>query len=114
MSQEKLTERIRITEQAIVHEEPDRIPIWCQYGTTPFVLSDGAVTYRDSMYDFDKAAEAIIKFHQEFQPDAQLGNLISGKIEEIAETAVLDWPGRPGGSTALHIAANAHQAYKCS
>ena len=96
MSQEKFAERIRITEQAIRHEEPERIPIWCQYGTTPFLLSNGAVTYRDSMYDFDKAAEAIIKFHQDFQPDAQLANMVSGKVEEIAGTAVLDWPGRPG------------------
>lgn len=97
MSQEKFEERIRITNQAINHEEPERIPIWCQYGTTPFILSDGAVTYRDAMYDFDKAADAIVKFHQDFQPDAQLANLISGRVEEIAETAVLDWPGRPGG-----------------
>ena len=96
MSQEKFAERMRITEQAIRHEEADRIPIWCQYGSTPFVLSDGAVTYKDSMYDFDKAGEAIIKFHQDFQPDAQLANMISGRVEEIAETAVLDWPGRPG------------------
>ena len=96
MSQEKFADRMRITEQAIRHEEADRIPIWCQYGSTPFVLSDGAVTYKDSMYDFDKAGEAIIKFHQDFQPDAQLANMISGRVEEIAETAVLDWPGRPG------------------
>lgn len=96
MSQEKFQERLTITEAAIRHEEPDRIPIWCQYGITPFVLSNGAVTYRDSMYDFDKAAQAIIQFHQDFQPDAQLANLISGRIEEIADTKVLDWPGRPG------------------
>lgn len=95
MSQEKFAERMHITNQAVAHEEPDRIPIWCQYGTTPFVLSDGAVTYRDSMYEFEKAADAIIKFHADFQPDAQLANMVSGRVEEIAETAVLDWPGRP-------------------
>lgn len=95
MSQEKFAERIRITEQAIRHEEADRIPIWCQYGSRPFVLSGGAVTYKDSMYDHEKASQAIIKFHQDFQPDAQLANMVSGKVEEIAETAVLDWPGRP-------------------
>ena len=98
MSQEKFVERMHITNQAIAHEEADRIPIWCQYGTTPYLLSDGIVTYRDSMYDHEKAAEAIIKFHQDFQPDAQLANMVSGKIEDIAETAVLDWPGRKGGN----------------
>ena len=98
MSQEKFAERIRITEQAIRHEEADRIPIWCQYGNTPFELSGGAVSYRDSMYDHEKAAAEIIKFHQDFQPDAQLANMVSGRVEEIAETAVLDWPGRPGTS----------------
>jgi len=98
MSQEKFAERIRITDQAIRHEEADRIPIWCQYGSTPFVLSDGMATYRDSMYDYEKAAAAIVKFHQDFQPDAQLANMVCGRVEEIAETAVLDWPGRPGGN----------------
>lgn len=98
MSQEKFVERIRITEQAIAHEEPERIPIWCQYGITPFALSDGLVTYRDSMYDFEKASQAIVKFHADFQPDAQLANMVSGYVEDIAETTVLDWPGRKGGS----------------
>ena len=102
MSQEKFAERIRITEQAIRHEEADRIPIWCQYGNTPFELSGGAVTYRDSMYDHEKAAAEIIKFHQDFQPDAQLANMVSGRVEEIAETAVLDWPGRPGTNVPDH------------
>ena len=100
MSQEKFAERIRITEQAIAHEEPERIPIWAQFGNTPFVLSDGVATYRDSMYDYEKAAAAIIKFHADFQPDAQLANMVSGRVEEIAQTAVLDWPGRPGTSVA--------------
>jgi len=79
MSQEKFAERMHITNQAIAHEEADRIPIWRQYGTTPFVLSDGMVTYRDSMYDYEKASEAIVKFHADFQPDAQLANMVSGK-----------------------------------
>lgn len=96
MSQEKFAERMMITEAAIRHEEPDRIPIWCQYGITPFQLTGGAVTYRDSMYNFEKASNAIIQFHAEFQPDAQLANLISGRIEELAGTSVLDWPGKPG------------------
>ena len=96
MSQEKFQERMQITEAAIRHEETDRIPIWCQYGNTPFILSNGAVTFKDSMYHYEKAAQAIIQFHQDFQPDAQLANLISGRVEEIAGTKVIDWPGRPG------------------
>jgi len=102
MSQEKFAERMRITEQAIRHEEADRIPIWCQYGNTPFELSGGAVTYRDSMYDYEKAAQAIVQFHADFQPDAQLANMVCGRVEEIAQTAVLDWPGRPGGGVPDH------------
>lgn len=48
------------------------------------------------MYNYEKASQAIIRFHQDFQPDAQLANLICGKAEEIADTKVPDWPGRPG------------------
>lgn len=87
--------RLRITNEAIAHQEPDRIPIWFNCGSTPYHLSQN-LTYRDSMYDHSRAGEAIIRFHQEFQPDCQLANMLSGRVEEIADTRIIDWPGRPG------------------
>jgi uroporphyrinogen-III decarboxylase len=89
-------QRIRIANEAIRHEEPERVPIWINYGTTPFMLSDDGTTYRDALYNHEAASKAIIKFHMDFQPDVQLSQLLSGKAEEIAGTRYIDWPGRPG------------------
>lgn len=89
--------RLRITNEAIAHQEPDRIPIWFNCGSAPYRLSKN-LTYRDSMYHHEQAAEAIIQFHQDFQPDCQLANMVDGYVEEIAETKSIDWPGRPNTS----------------
>jgi len=96
MSETIFEQRIRIADEAVRHEEPERIPIWINYGTLPYVLSGGAAAYKDGLYDYEKASAAIIAFHNEFQPDVQLAQLICGKAEEIAETQYIDWPGRPG------------------
>ncbi|MCD8014587.1 MAG: hypothetical protein LUG99_15720 [Lachnospiraceae bacterium] len=96
MAESIFEQRIRIAEEATRHEEPERIPIWINYGSTPFVLSDGKATYKDSLYNYEAASDAIIQFHQEFQPDVQLAQLLCGKAEELAGTKYIDWPGRPG------------------
>ena len=87
--------RMRITNDAIAHREPERIPIWFNCGTTPYRLSQN-LTFKDSLYDHARAGEAIIQFHREFQPDCQLANMLDGPLEELAGTLSIDWPGRPG------------------
>lgn len=90
-------QRIRIANEAVAHQEPERIPIWFNYGSTPMLLDeDEKSTYKDMFYDHARAKESIIKFHEEFQPDVQLGNLHCGPAEELAGTKYIDWPGRPG------------------
>ena len=111
MSEMNLFEyRVKLAQDAIDHKEPERIPIWINYGSTPFCLDDeGGSTYKDMFYDHDKAAAAIIKFHQEFQPDVQMANLHCGPAEELAQTQSIDWPGRPGGRVPDHSIFQAHE-----
>lgn len=97
MSENLFEQRVRIANQAIAHEEPERIPIWINYGSTPHILNeDPEATFKDTFYCRERAKRSIIKFHEEFQPDVQLANLFSGKAEEIAGTKYIDWPGRSG------------------
>lgn len=97
MADNLFSERIRLANDAIAHKEPDRIPIWINFGTTPHMLyGDDDHTYKNVLYDHEKAAEAIIKFHEDFQPDIQLVSLLSGEAEETAGTQYIDWPGKPG------------------
>lgn len=97
MAENLFMERIQLANTAIAHQEPDRIPIWVNYGSLPYVVDEETDScYKDVLYDHEKAKKSIIKFHQDFQPDVQLANLMSGKAEEIAGTKYIDWPGRPG------------------
>jgi hypothetical protein len=101
MAENLFMERVQLANDAIAHKEPERIPIWVNYGSTPYVMDAGTDScYKDVLYDHEKAKQAIIKFHQDFQPDIQLANLMCGKAEEIAETKYIDWPGRPGTKVA--------------
>ena len=97
MAENLFAYRVQLAEDAIAHREPERIPIWVNYGSAPYVLDEESDScYRDVFYDHEKAKASIIKFHQDFQPDVQLSNLLCGKAEEIAGTMGIDWPGRPG------------------
>ncbi len=97
MSENLFEYRVKLAEDAIAHKEPERIPIWINCGSTPFLLDEESDScYRYVFYDHDKAAASIIKFHQEFQPDVQMANLHCGPAEELAGTLSIDWPGRPG------------------
>ena len=97
MSENMFMKRITLANDAIAHKEPERVPIWINYGSTPYIMDEETDScYKDVLYDHDKAKAAIIRFHQEFQPDVQLANLMSGPAEEIAGTKYIDWPGRPG------------------
>lgn len=101
MSEDLFMHRVQLAEDAIAHREPERIPIWVNYGSTPYILDEeGGATFRDAFYDHEKAKKAVIKFHQDFQPDIQLSTLYSGKVEELAGTVGIDWPGRPGTKVA--------------
>ena len=101
MSENMFEKRLQLANQAIAHEEPERIPIWINYGSTPHILNENPdAAFKDTFYNRERAKNSIIQFHQEFQPDVQMSNLYSGKAEEIAETKYIDWPGRPGSAVA--------------
>lgn len=97
MAENLFAYRVQLAQDAIDHKEPERIPIWINCGSTPFLLDEESDScYRDVFYDHEKAKASIIKFHQEFQPDVQMANLHCGAAEELAGTMSIDWPGRPG------------------
>ena len=99
MSENMFEKGLQLANQAIAHEEPERIPIWINYGSTPHILNENPdAAFKDTFYNRERAKNSIIQFHQEFQPDVQMSNLYSGKAEEIAETKYIDWPGRPGSA----------------
>lgn len=56
MSQNLFTERIELAADAIAHKEPARIPIWVNYGSTPYVVDEEfGSSYKDVLYKLHRA-----------------------------------------------------------
>lgn len=91
------TEREGRIETAIALGTPDRVPL------APFFSSwmqrTNGSSYRDLYYDYEKAGDAAVKFYSENPMiDAfTFAGFTSGKANELAQSQMIDWPGRPGG-----------------
>lgn len=73
-------------------EQPDRVPCFSNFGE--YVAKYGGVTSGDMFYDYDKAVEAMIKFHKDFDLDYQaMGNFLPGKVYDTLQYQVYRWPG---------------------
>ncbi|MCL2392573.1 MAG: hypothetical protein FWC66_08245 [Oscillospiraceae bacterium] len=82
---------------AIALREPDMVPMIPKAIGAQYVLGGVGSSHKSEFYDFDKAIAASINYHREFQPDIRcLPDLVSGRANEIAQSAMIDWPGRPG------------------
>ena len=91
-----LEERQKRIDDAIALREPDRVPI--TVSGSNYAVVDAGYTLAEAMYDFDKAADAAIKFLNKYQPDA--GGWAGGgrgAIMELIRPKTLAWPGAPDG-----------------
>ena len=97
MNESLFQERLSLVEDAVKLREPSRVPVVPMVSALPYFLYGG--TYRDSMYDYERATKCVLAYFDEFQPDAigfSSSQFTSGKANELAGTAIIDWPGRPG------------------
>lgn len=91
----RYNDRIRLVNDNIALKETERVPMCPMLGSAPYNLS--GATYKDTLYNFPKATEALVSFYEEFQPDATLHTAFtSGRANELAQSSMIDWPGRPG------------------
>jgi len=71
---------------------PDRVPAIPLFAGV--VADHTKVTHGEMMYDYDKAVEAIINFHEEYQPDYQAAaNFLPGKVFDVLGLKTYRWPG---------------------
>ena len=90
-------ERLKRVKDAIDLREPDRVPI-VPISQTYAILQAG-YTMADILYDFDKAAEAFIKFARDYEPDDLMGHeyihVGMGPLLELMESTIITWAGAP-------------------
>ena len=79
--------------------EPDRVPIMPPCQTYPIL--DAGLSMADVLYDFDKGADAFIRYAQKYQPDCVWGqsyiHMGMGPILELMEPKIVTWAGAPDG-----------------
>jgi uroporphyrinogen-III decarboxylase len=96
-------DRLNIINDAIALKKTDRIPLMPLAENLVFEVCKNGATYRDYMYNFPKASEAILQFYKDYQLDAfTFMPFISGKANELAGSTMFDWPGRPGTKVSDH------------
>jgi len=89
--------RVKRIADAIALREPDMVPMIPKAVGAQYVLGGAWSSHKSEFYDFENALLASINYHNEFQPDVRyLPDFLSGRANEIAQSAMIDWPGRPG------------------
>ncbi|MDE2455998.1 MAG: hypothetical protein KGL43_20615, partial [Burkholderiales bacterium] len=79
-------------------EQPDRMPVAMQ--TFFWTAKHAGISYKELMYDYDKAKKACLDVVTEFEPDAVypllLGTAMGNALEKL-EFKQLQWPGHGVG-----------------
>jgi uroporphyrinogen-III decarboxylase len=97
-NEELFNARLKRVKDAVDLKEPDQMPMLPMASGAPYFLYHKG-SHKAAMYDYEECEEAFIKYHEEFQPDiGTVPSFQSGKANEIAETDIFDWPGRPGSA----------------
>ncbi len=95
--QELYEERSKLLDDALCLRETDRVPNGVRVNYFPFY--EYGVSIADSMKDYDRAIDAYMRYHREFQPDigCSISAQFSSKVLELFGVKCLRWPGDPKG-----------------
>jgi hypothetical protein len=92
-NQQLLKEREQRVIDAVELKKPDRVPISVPFSYFPAKFT-GAVTPKDSFYDFKKWKEAFFKTAEYYQPDVcGIAYNSSGEVMEAMGCKTMMWPG---------------------
>jgi len=77
----------------ITLKKPERIPICPAMGFYPFAYA--SITSQEAMYDYEKLAFALRKYHMDFLPDSMASTALygSGRVLEMLDYKLYRWPG---------------------
>ena len=84
-------ERVRLLVDAITLRKPARVPVSATVGF--YVGKYSGLSKKESMYDHEKSAAALIKYHEDFRPDFQARPVAPAKVFELLGLQFADWPG---------------------
>jgi hypothetical protein len=84
-------ERVQLLIDAIELRKPARVPVTGAVGFFP--MDHAGLSRREAMGDCQKAADALVKYHEEFRPDFRARPVASARVFELLGLQCVDWPG---------------------
>ena len=92
-AKKKYRERVTRFIKVIRIEEPDRVPVILPVGYLPATYA--GYSLKEVMYDYDRLAEAWMKFNHDFEPDSFTGPglVYPARVLEIIGHKLHKWPG---------------------
>ena len=91
-------ERMQMLRDAIELKKPKRVPVLPTGGLLPARYA--GITAREVYYDYDKAAQAWLKFNADFDFDAAFSTfavVFPGDLYNILDLKLISWPGHGTG-----------------
>ena len=88
---EEYRRRVQSLIDAISLKKPDRVPV--SANVQFFMARHSGLTKKEAMYDYQKSADALLKFHEDFRPDFQAKPVAPARVFEMLGLQFIDWPG---------------------
>ena len=85
-------ERAQSLIDAIALKKPARVPTTASVGY--YVGKYSGLSKKEVMYDYEKSAAALVKYHEDFRPDFQTSAVAPAKVFEKLGLGLVDWPGK--------------------
>lgn len=88
-------ERVGLVIDALLLKKPARVPVAPSMGL--YTARYSGLTVKEAMYDYQKSAAALVKFHEDFLPDFQADGAQPGRVFDLLGLRFVDWPGHGVG-----------------
>jgi uroporphyrinogen-III decarboxylase len=90
-ARQQYQERAQLLIDAVQLNKPARVPVTTSAGF--YVGAYSGLSKKEAMHDYDKAAAAVIKYHEDFRPDFQVASVAPARVFELLGLNLVDWPG---------------------
>ena len=90
-AKQEYRQRVQLLIDAIMLKKPDRVPV--SANVQFYAPKHSGLTKREAMYDYEKMAAALVKYHEDFRPDFQAKPVAPAPVFEMLDLKFVDWPG---------------------
>jgi len=84
--------RVELLVDAIMLKKPERVPV--SANVQFYTGAHSGLSKKEAMYEYEKMAAALGKFHEDFRPDFQAKPVSPAPVFEMLGLTFVDWPGR--------------------